>query len=57
MTRPPNHRRERIVRVQSKRPAPPEVRVTYAPPRPGSLDELADLVLSMLDKRTHSRRG
>jgi hypothetical protein len=57
VTRPPNHRRERIVRVQSKRPAPPEVRVTYAPPRPGSLDELADLVLSMLDKRTHSRRG
>lgn len=49
-----NRRRERVQRVNAKRPVT-TVRATYRP-RPCSLEELADLVLELLDEQTQGVR-
>lgn len=49
-------RRARVVRINAKRPPAVEVRAMYRP-RPSTLDELADLVLELLDERARSGRG
>lgn len=53
MTRPANIRRDRVRRLAAKRPPPVRVTVRYTN-RPGSLDELAELVLELLDARRRS---
>jgi hypothetical protein len=45
-------RRERVRRVNAKQPTP-SVRPVFRP-RPGTLDQLADLVLELLDERNRS---
>lgn len=58
MTRPADHRRARVRRIAAKRPPPsppPPVRVRARyTNRPSSLDELAALVLELLDGRRRS---
>ena len=49
----PNHRRARVRRILAKRPPSVRVRVRYTE-RPGSLDDLAELVLELLDERRRS---
>lgn len=48
-------RRARVRRVNAKRPAPVTVtvRATYRP-KPTTLDQLAELVLELLDERARS---
>lgn len=53
MTRPADHRRARVRRITAKRPPRVRVRARYTE-RPGSLDELATLVLELLDERRRS---
>lgn len=55
MTRAPDHRRSRVRRIAAKRPAV-TVRATYRP-RTGAVDELAAILIELLDLRIRSGRG